>query len=43
MGGLATEGKKDNYPETKGKKVWMGPGKFIEYIWNKRLPTVLLD
>lgn len=29
MGGLTLEGKKDNLsPETKGKKVWMGPSKF---------------
>lgn len=43
MGGLVTEGKKDNYFEIKGKKVWMGLGKFIEYIWNKRLFIVLFD
>lgn len=33
MRGLNWRGKKDNlFPETKGKKVWMGPGKFIDYI-----------
>lgn len=29
MGGLTLERKEDNLsPETKGKKVWMSPGKF---------------